>query len=346
MPRLAVVAASSFALALLLPANAHAQFGGLVRRAAERVVNKEKPSGQPQIDGDVVTHMLSGLTEEARVADSIGRAALAGNAEVIGQVDGFLKRYATWSTAAAASRRAQQEYQDCVEAPARELTGMAQAQQASASPEAMAFAQRMASMSDEESEAFQAKMEKLNKEAEAAQKSGNVAEQQRIRTEVERLTGMKMKAPSAAEQRRNAANVKKAEDAGNRIEQCKRPTLYAGRPPEPIMVRPVVAEGNVATLGPRATREITDSSSAQAYLTSLRAMYVADAPIDRGAQAADMDKGKYALLRERVLHIYAYAVMRGNSRPAGFTDDEYDALEEHRTEIVNVAQRLQKLGAF
>lgn len=347
MRRLAVVAVSSFALALLLPANAHAQFGGLVRRAAEHVVNKEKPSSnQPQIDGDVVAHMLTGLTEEARVADSIGRAALASNAEVIGQVDGFLKRYAAWSTAVAASRRAQQEYQDCMDAPARELTGMAQQKQASASPDAMAFAQRMASMSDEERDAFQAKMDKLEKEAEAAKKSGNVAEQQRIRAEVERLTGMKMKAPSAATQRQNAADVKKMEDAGNRMQQCKRPTPYAVQRPEPIMVRPVVAEGNVATLAPRATREISDSSSAQAYLTSLRAMYVADAPIARGAQAAGMDKGKYALLRERVLHVYAYAVMRGNSRPDGFSDDEYDALEEHRTDIVNVAQRLQKLGAF
>src|SRR5690349_14148894 len=108
-------------------------------------------------------------------------------------------------------------------------------------PGAMALAQRMESMSDEEREAFQAKMDKLEKEAKAAEKSGNLAEQQRIRGEIEKLTGVSM-APSASAPRRSQADVRKMQAAGARMQQCTMPQPFTGEKPAPIMVRPVVTE--------------------------------------------------------------------------------------------------------
>jgi hypothetical protein len=224
-----------------------------------------------------------------------------------------------------------------------ELATMSQ-QPGGAPPGAMAMAQRMERMSPEEREAFEAKMDKLEKEANAAEKSGNVAEQQRIRGEIAQLTGAPMSpAPSA----RSQADVKKMQAAGNRMQQCRMPTPYTGQAPDPVMVRPVVTENGVATLGPRATREIRDSASAQAYLTSLRSMAMGNAPIARGAQAAGIESGRYSLLRERILYIYGRSVMDDSgARPSGLSDDEYAALESHRSEIVTAARRLQQLGAF
>jgi hypothetical protein len=345
MPRLAVVV-PSLAFALLLPTSAHAQFGGLVKRAAERVVKKDNPStsssSQTPIDDAVVTHMLAGLKEEARVADSVGRASLAQNAEAVGQVDAFLKRYAEYATARDASRRAQQEYQACIAGPGAELAAMSQGQ--GAPPNAMAMAQRMERMSPEEREAFEAKMDKLEKEAKAAEKSGNVAEQQRIRREVQQLTGASMTPAAGAP---SPADVKKMQAAGNRMQQCRMPTPYTGQAPDPVMVRPVVVENGVASLAPQATREIRDSASAQAYLTSLRSMSMGNAPIARGAQAAGIETGRYSLLRERMLYIYARSVMDDEAaHPSGFSDEEYAALESHRGEIVAAARRLKQLGAF
>jgi hypothetical protein len=343
MRRLAVIAVSSFGLAFLLPARADAQFGGLMRRAAEHVVNRDKSSSnQPKIDDAAVTQLLTGLTEEARIADSVSRAAMAQNAAVVKEVDAFLGRLATYSAARAESKREQQRYESCVGAPSQELTSMAQP--GSASPNAMAFAQRMESMSDEERDAFQAKMDKLEKEAKAAEKSGDVAEQQRIRAEIQKLTGMPM-TPTASP--RSPAEIKKMQAAGNRIQQCPMPKQIAVREPEPIMVRPVVTENGVTKLAPSATREIADSIGAQNYLTSLRAMYVGNVSIEGGARAAGVDKGQYALLRERVLYIYANSIMHdASAHPSGFSDEEYDALESHRSAIVAVAQRLKQLGAF
>ena len=338
-----VVAVSSLALALALPARADAQFGGLVRRAAERVVKKDNPSSQPRIDDAAVTRMLAGFTEEARIADSVSRAAMAQNAGVVKQVDTFLGRLAAYSAARAESRREQERYNSCVGAPSRELTSMAQ-RPGSVSPDAMAFAQRMESMSDEERDAFQAKMDKLEKEAKAAEKSGNVAEQQRIRAELQKLTGMSM-APTTAP--RSPAEIRKMQDASNRIQQCPMPKPITVGPPEPIMVRPVVTEKGVTTLAPAATREIGDSTSAQDYLTSLRAMYVGNVSIEGGARAAGVDQGQYALLRERMLYIYANSIMNdASAHPSGFSDEEYDALESHRSAIVAAARRLKQLGAF
>jgi hypothetical protein len=347
MRRRLVVAVTSLALALVLPARAHAQFGGLVRRAAERVVKKENPaSSQPQIDDATVTQMLTGLAEEARVADSIGRATLAENAEVFGQVDGFLKRYATYATARDRERRAAEEYQACMSGPGQELAAMSQGPMAGPPPGAMAFAQRMESMSDEERDAFQAKVDKLEKEAKAAEKSGNIAEQQRIRGEIEKLTGMSM-APSPNAPRRSQADIKRMQDAGARMEKCKMPQPSAVEPPAPIMVRPLVNEGGTTKFAPTATREIGDSANAQAYLTSLRSMKVGNAPIDRGAKAAGMDAGRYSLLRERMLNIYANSLLQDSqAHPSGFSDDEYTTLEAHRAEILRMARRLRELGAF
>jgi hypothetical protein len=344
MRRRLVVAVSSLALALVLPARVHAQFGGLVRRAAERVVKKEtSTSSQPRIDDATVTQMLAGLTEEARIADSIGRATLAENAEVFGQVDGFLKRYATYAASRDRERRAAEEYQACMSGPGQELASM-QGASAGPPPGAMAFAQRIESMSDEERDAFQAKMDKLEKEAKAAEKSGNVAEQQRIRGEIQKLTGMPM-TPAAAP--RSQADVRKMQAAGARMEKCKMPQPSAVQPPAPIMVRPLVNEGGTTKFAPTATREIGDSAAAQAYLTSLRSMKVGSAPIDRGAKAAGMDTGRYSLLRERVLNIYANSLLRDSeAHPSGFTDEEYEALEAHRPKILGTARRLMELGAF
>jgi hypothetical protein len=347
MRRLVVVAVSACALTLAMPASAHAQFGGLVRRAAERVVKKDNPSSdQPRMDEATVTHMLAGLTEEAKVADSIGRATLAQHAGVIGEVDSFLKRWAVYSTALVDAHRAQVEYQSCVSGPSQELASMAQAPSASPPPGSMALAQRMESMSDEEREAFQAKLDKLEKEAKAAEKSGNVAEQQRIRAEVGKLTGVSV-TPAAGAPRRSQADIKRMQDAGTRMQQCRAPQPLTVQPPEPIMVRPVVSDNGAATLAASATREISDSADAQAYLMSLRSMQVGNAPIGRGAQAAGMATGRYSLVRERMLLIYASAAMRGESGPPdGISDEEYQALQAHRSEIIAVSQRLQRLGAF
>jgi hypothetical protein len=344
MRRRLVVAVSSLALALALPASAHAQFGGLVRRAAERVVKKEtSTSSQPRIDDATVTQMLAGLTEEARIADSIGRATLAENADVFGKVDGFLKRYATYSTARDRERRAAEEYQACMSRPGQELASM-QGPSAGPPPGAMALAQRMESMSDEEREAFQAKVDKLEKEAKAAEKSGNVAEQQRIRGEIQKLTGMPM---NAAASPRSQADIKKMQAAGARMEKCKRPQMTAVQPPEPILVRPLVNEGGTTKFASAATREIRDSLDAQAYLTSLRSMKVGNVPIERGATAAGMDAGRYALLRERVLNVYANSLLHDSeAHPSGFTDEEYEVLEAHRPKILGTARRLKELGAF
>ncbi len=350
MRRLVVVAVSSFAFTVLIPTRTQAQFGGLVRRAAEKVVSKDKPSssssGQPQIDEGVVTHMLAGLAEEAKVADSIGRAWLAQNAEVTGQVDAFLKRYASYSSTRATALREREAYQSCIGAPSQDVAAMAQSQRGAPPQGAMALAQRMENMSPEERTAFEAKMDKLEKEAKAAEKSGNVAEQARIRNEIQQLTGMPMTQPAGATTM-SQADVKKMQAAGDRMSKCTIPTPFTGQPPEAIMVRPVVSDNGVAMLSPGATRRIADSSEAQAYLTSLRSMHIGDVPIARGAAAAGMGKGQYGLLRERMLYIYANAALRGESgRPDGFSSEEYDALQAHRSEIVSAAERLTKLGAF
>lgn len=339
-----VVAVSSLALALVLPAAAHAQFGGLVRRAAERVVKKDNPtSGQPQMDDAAVTQMLTGLAEEAKVADSIGRAVVSQNAEVFGQVDAFLKRLAAYAAARADARRSQAEYQSCVSGPGQELASM-QGASAGPPPGAMALAQRMESMSDEEREAFQAKLDKLEREAKAAEKSGNVAEQQRIRGEVQKLTGMPA---SPAASPRSPAEIRKMQAAGARMQQCTMPQPFTAEKPAPIMVRPVVTENGVTTLASSATREIRDSLDAQAYLTSIRSMHVGNAPIALGAKAAGMESGRYALLRERMLYIYANAVLQdSDAHPSGFSDDEYSALQAHRPQILAAARRLKQLGAF
>ena len=347
MRRRPVVAVSSLVLALVLPARAHAQFGGLVRRAAERVVKKDNPaSSQPQIDDATVTQMLAGLTEEARIADSIGRATLAENADVFGKVDGFLKRYATYATARDRERRAAEEYQACMSGPGQELASMSQGPAAGPPPGAMALAQRMESMSDEEREAFEAKMAKLEKEAKAAEKSGNVAEQQRIRGEIEKLTGMPM-TPAANAPRRSQADIKRMQAAGARMEKCRMPQPSAVQPPQPIMVRPLVNEGGTTKFAPTATREISDSADAQAYLTSLRSMKVGNVPIERGAKAAGMDAGRYSLLRERMLNIYANSLLQDSeAHPSGFSDEEYAVLQARRPEILRMARRLKELGAF
>ena len=349
MRRLVVVAVSAFTFTLLVPASAQAQFGGLVRKAAEKVAKKELPThpsaGQSKIDEGVVTHMLAGLAVEATVADSINRASLARNADATGQVDAFLKRYATYSSARANAMREHEAYQSCIGAPSQEVAAMAQSHPVTPPPGAMEFAQRMEKMSPEERKEFEAKMHKLEKEAKEADRTHNVAEAERIRNELQQLTGVTMGTASAPPM--SQADMKKMQDAGDRMSKCTVPKPFMLQPPEAIMVRPVVSSNGISVLSPSATRRIADSSDAQAYLASLRSMHAGDEPIVRGAGAAGMDKGQYALLRERMLYIYASAAMRGESaRPSGFTNEEYDALQAHRSEIVSAAERLKKLGAF
>lgn len=50
-----------------------------------------------------------------------------------------------------------------------------------------------------------------------------------------------------------------------------------------------------------------------------------------------MGKGRYALLRERVLYIYANSIMQdASARPSGVSDEEYEALAAHRSGIISV----------
>ena len=344
--RLSVVAAALLAGATFAPRPAHAQFGGLMKRAAEKVNERRNGTVSALITAESAPKLLAGLTAEARLADSIGRASLAEHAEITSRVDAFLKRYAVWSTSQAAARREQQAYADCSGAPSQELMAAAQSQPPSNMASAMAMQKKMEAMSPAERDAFEAKMEKLQHEAEAAEKSGNVAEQQRIRGEIATLTGMNMN-PSASDQRASAASRQRMQAAASKLQKCTPPKASMTAPPEAIKVPPVVTASGVTALSPVASREIHDSLSAQEYLTSLRTMVLGDRTVEGGAAAAGMSKGEYAVQRERVVYFFILPGIRGESANSGvLKDEEWDALQEHRSEFIAVGTRLRRLGAI
>jgi hypothetical protein len=213
----------------------------------------------------------------------------------------------------------------------------------------MAMAQRMASMSPEELETLQAKMEQLEREAKAAEKSGNVAEQQRIRGEVEKLTGMSMSNVSAADRQKVAANSAKAQKAAKGMESCgPLPQPSRMREPEPVKVRPIIEQNGQLVLGPVATQEIRDSVEAKSYIQNRRVMRFGDQPALAGAAASGMNTGDYSLGREQVLYFYALPALRGEAEqcPPAFKGDECKVLKSHREEILAAVKRLRESGAF
>ena len=340
-----IVAVALLVGATLAPRAVDAQFGGLMKRAAEKVNERRHGSVSALVTAESAPKLLAGLTAEVRLADSIGRASLAEHADVTSRIDAFLKRYAAWSAAQADARRSQAAYAACSGAPSRELMDAQRGQPSSMMASAMAMQQKMEAMSPEERDAFEAKMDKLEKEAEAAEKSGNVAEQQRIRGEINRLTGMG--AMSATDQRASAASTQRMQAAGAKLQKCTLPKASSVRQPDPIMVRPVVTTNGVATLSPVASREIRDSITAQEYLMSLRAMTLGDRTVEAGAGAAGMDKGEYAVQRERVVYFFILPGIRGESAKSEvLRDEEWEALQDHRSEFIAVGTKLRRLGAI
>lgn len=339
-----------FAVALLagatfVPRPAAAQFGGLMKRAAEKVNERRHGTVSALITAESAPKLLAGLTAEVRAADSIGRASHAEHADVTARIDAFLKRYAAYSAAQADARRSQDAYAACSGAPSHELMDAQRGQPSSMMANAMAMQQKMDAMSPEERDAFEAKMDKLEKEAEAAEKSGNVAEQQRIRGEIAKLTGMG--SMSASDQRASAASTQRMQAAGAKLQKCTMPKGSSVRRPDPIMVRPVVSTNGVNTLSPDASHEIRDSVSAQEYLMSLRAMTLGDRTVEAGAAASGMDKGEYAVQRERVVYFFILPGIRGESAKSDvLRDDEWEALQDHRSEFIAVGTKLRRLGAI
>ena len=339
-----VVAVALLVGATIAPRPADAQFGGLMKRAAEKV-NGAAADRVFAVTAESAPRLLAGLTAEVRVADSIGRASAAEHGDVTRRIDAFLKRYAAWSASQARYRREQEAYGECSGAPSREIMDASRGQPSSMMGGAMAMQQKMEAMSPEERDAFDAKMEKLEKEAEAADRSGNVAEQQRIRREIEKLTGMGPLSP--ADQRASSASTQRMQAAGAKLQKCAAPKASSMSPPEPVMVRPVVTTDGVSALSPEASRAIRDSISAQEYLMSLRAMTLGDRTVEAGAAAAGMDKGEYAIQRERVVYFFILPGIRGESAKSDvLRDEEWDALQDHRSEFIAVGTKLRRLGAI
>jgi hypothetical protein len=340
------VAAALVVVATIVPRSADAQFGGLMKRAAEKVKDRRTGTVSALITAESAPKLLAGLTAEASMADSIGRAALAEHADITSRVDAFLTRYAAWSTSQAVARREQQAYAECSGAPSQELMAASQSQPASQMANAMAMQKKMEAMSPAERDAFEAKMEKLQERAEVAEKSGNVAEQQRIRSEIAALTGMNMN-PSASEQRASAASQQRMRTAAAKLQKCTMPKAPTVAPPEAIKVPPVVTTNGVSALSPVASREIRDSLSAQEYLLSLRTMVLGDRTVESGAAAAGISKGDYAAQRERVVYYFILPGIRGESANSGaLKAGEWDALQEHRSEFLTVGTKLRRLGAI
>ena len=80
-------------------------------------------------------------------------------------------------------------------------------------------------------------------------------------------------------------------------------------------------------------------------LAKLRRMDIGNRPAERGAAAAGLSVGDYALNRERVLYFFALPAAHGQApRPKAFSDAELSTLEKHRAELVAAAKRLDELG--
>lgn len=353
MRRLAAVAVASLALFALTPVPAHAQFGGLIKRAvakraAEEIVKQpgSGKAGKRELTDDQVTKLLAGLTAEARSANEIGRAAIAEHGDAVRQIDSYLAKQAAYEKSRAEATRQVEAYSACTGAHTEALTAAAQGASMGARPDAMALMQKMQNMSPAESDAFQAKLDALEARAEAAKKSGDVVEQQRVRADIGKLTGINMSAPAAAPM--SAANVKKAKDAAAGIQKCGSvPRVSVAQAPDPVMVRRVLHASGGDSLETEANQTIQTRAEASVYTQQLRLMSLGDKPAEQGAAAAGMSKGAYSLMREEVLYFYVVPVMRGQSPRAGaFGEAELSVLDAHRSELIAAAKHLQEVGTL
>ena len=352
--RLTMYAPLLLAGAMILPSRADAQFGSIrdrMKKQIEKKVEGDKApsrSSRAPVTDEYVAKLLEGFAAEAQTADDLGKQSLAENAKIIADVNDYLKRQRAYTDARAAAEKRMAEYNACAQPHNAEMMAAAQNQPASVQNAGMAMAQRMASMSPEERDALQKKMEQLQREAKAAEKSGNVAEQQRIRAEVEKLTGMSMSNVSADDRRKLAANSAKAQKAAKGMESCgPLPQVSRMREPEPVKVRPIIEQNGALVLGPVATQEIRDSVDAKTYIQNLRVMRFGDRPAIAGAAASGMTAGDYSLGREQVLYFYALPALRGEAEqcPPAFKGDECKVLKSHRAEILAAVKRLRESGA-
>jgi len=341
--------------AMSVPDRAEAQFGSIrnrIQKQIEKKVEGDKApsrSGRAPVTDEYVAKLLKGFDAEAKTADDLAKQSLQENAQVIAAIDDYLKRERAYEAAKAASDKRAADYNACVNPHAQEMMAAAQNQPASVQNAGMAMAQRMESMSPAERKEFEQKMDKLEKEAKAAEKSGNVAEQERIRGEVAKLTGMPMDV-SAADQQKLAANSARAQKAAKGYESCG-PMPQASRvaQPAPVKVKPIIQRNGELVLGPAATQEIRDSTEAHVYIQNLRVMRFGNQPAVAGAAASGMDTGDYSLGREQVLYFFALPALRGESDgrcPPAFHGDECAVLQRHRDEILAAAKRLRDSGAF
>ena len=341
--------------AMTLPTRADAQFGSIRDRVKKQIEKKAEGDKAPSrssrapVTDEYIAQLLKGFAAEAQTADDLGKKSLAENAKIVADVNDYLKRQRAYADAQAASEKRVAEYNACAQPHTAQMMEAAQNQPASVQNAGMAMAQRMASMSPEEQEAFEKKMEQLERDAKAAEKSGNVAEQQRIRGEIEKMTGMSMSNVSAADRQKMAANSAKAQKAAKGMESCgPLPQVSRMREPEPVKVRPIIEQNGQLVLGPVATQEIRDSVEAKTYIQNLRVMRFGDQPARAGAAASGMNTGDYSLGREQVLYFYALPALRGEAEqcPPAFKGDECKVLKSHREEILTAVKRLRESGAF
>jgi len=352
--RLTMCAPLLLAGAMMLPSRADAQFGSIrdrLKKEIEKKADGDKApsrSGRAPVTDEYVAQLLKGFAAEAQTADDLGKQSLAENAKVVADVNDYLKRQRAYADAKAASDKRVADYNACTQPHAADMMAAAQNQPASVQNAGMAMAQRMANMSPEEQEAFEKKLDQLEREAKAAEKSGNVAEQQRLRGEVEKLTGMSMSNVSDADRQKMAANSAKAQKAAKGVESCgPLPQMSRAQAPDPVKVRPIIEKNGELVLGPVATQEIRDSVEAKTYIQNLRVLRFGNQPALAGAAASGMNTGDYSLGREQVLYFYALPALRGEAEqcPPAFKGDECKVLKSHRTEILAAVKRLRESGA-
>lgn len=339
-----------------LSSTAEAQFGSIrnrVKKTIEKKVGVDKPAsngGRQPMTEDRVAQLLKGMAAEAKSADDISSRALKANSKTVAELDTYVKRWRAYGESQAKANRRQEEYSACVAPYSQDMMAAAQNQPASVQMNGMAMAQKMESMSPEERDEFEKKMEKLERESKAAEKSGNLAEQQRIRGEIEKLTGMSMGSVSDADRKKIAANNRKAQKASKGMQSCgPTPQPSRAQPPAPAMVRPIVQKNGQLALGPAATQEVSDTTEAQDYVRNLRRMGVGSQPTVDGAAAAGMSTGDYDLAREQVVYYFALPAMRGTegtSCSRTFSDDDCQVLRRHRDEIIAAVQKLRASGTL
>lgn len=352
----AIIATLALVTAMSMPNRADAQFGSIrnrIQKQIEKKVEGDKApphSGRAPVTDEWVAKLLKGFDAEANTADELGKKSLQENAQVVAAVNDYLKRQRAYVAAKAASDKRVADYNACVNPHAQEMMAAAQNQPASVQNAGMAMAQRMENMSPAERKELEQKMDELESEAKAAEKSGNLAEQERIRGEIAKLTGMPMGTISAADQKKMAANNTRAQKAAKGFESCG-PLPRASRvaQPDPVKVKPIIQRNGELVLGPAATQEIRDSTEAHVYIQNLRVMRFGNQPAVAGAAASGMATGDYSLGREQVLYFFALPALNGESEgtcPPAFHGDECAVLQRHRAEILAAAKRLRESGAF